>query len=56
MIKKIALLAAALTLTVPAFAQSSASTPAAISDAKPAKKHHHKSHKKATEKKEEAAK
>ena len=50
MIKKIALLAAALTLTIPAFAQStattpSASTPAAASDAKPAKKHHKKHHK-----------
>jgi len=56
MFKKLALLAAALTLTMPVFAQGmdtspSASAPAAASDAKPAKKHHkhhsHKKHKKA---------
>ena len=48
MIKKIALLVAALTLTLPAFAQGTmapaASAPAASSDTKPAKKHHSKHH------------
>ena len=48
MIKKIALLAAALTLTMPAFAETSAApsaaAPAAAADAKPAKKHGHKHH------------
>ena len=62
MIKKIALLAAALTLTMPAFAETaaapSASAPAAAADAKPAKKHGHKHHKKTdkSEKKDDAAK
>jgi hypothetical protein len=55
MFKKLALLAAALTLTFPAFAQGTASTPAASapaasSDAKPAKKHHSKKHKAAAKK------
>ena len=49
MFKKLALLAAALTLTMPVFAEGmdtspSASAPAATSDAKPAKKHHKKGH------------
>jgi hypothetical protein len=52
MFKKLALLAAALTLTLPAFAQGTpaspaATPPAASSDAKPAKKHAKKHHKKA---------
>ena len=52
MFKKFALLAAALTLTIPAFAQGtttapSASAPAAASDTKPEKKHHKKKHHKA---------
>jgi hypothetical protein len=52
MFKKLALLAAALTLTVPAFAQGTTATPAASApaasstDAKPAKKHHSTKHKK----------
>ena len=54
MFKKIALLAAALTLTVPAFAQGTttapaASPPAASSDAKPAKKHKSHKHSKKTD-------
>jgi hypothetical protein len=50
MFKKLALLAAALTLTLPAFAQGTTTAPAAAApatttDAKPAKKHHKKHHK-----------
>jgi hypothetical protein len=61
MFKKLALLAAALTLTVPAFAQGTttapaASPPAASSDTKPVKKHSHaKKHKKSDAKKDESA-
>jgi Spy/CpxP family protein refolding chaperone len=52
MFKKLALLAAALTLTLPAFAQGTAAAPAAnppaaSADAKPVKKHAKKHHKKA---------
>jgi hypothetical protein len=50
MFKKLALLAAALTLTIPAFADVGSAAPGAsaavaASDAKPAKKHHGKKHK-----------
>jgi hypothetical protein len=60
MMKKIALLAAALTLTMPAFAEApaapSAAAPAATADAKPAKKHGRAKHHKKAEKKDDAAK
>ena len=61
MFKKLALLAAALTLTVPAFAQGTTTAPAASApaassaDAKPAKKHHSKKHSKKMDEKKDAS-